>query len=54
MMESGTNLWAEVDEQGRVVLPVEASDFYGVKPGARLRIEKNQSSALASINAPFD
>ena len=42
-MESDSNLWAEVDEQGRVVLPVEASKFYGVKPGARLRIEKKSN-----------
>lgn len=40
-MDSDHNLWAEVDEQGRLVLPVEASEVYGVKPGTRVRIEKS-------------
>ena len=40
-MISDSTLWAEVDEQGRLVLPVEVSEIYGVKPGARVRIEKS-------------
>jgi MoaA/NifB/PqqE/SkfB family radical SAM enzyme len=31
--------WAEVDEQGRLVLPLEVAAHYGLQPGARLRIE---------------
>lgn len=34
-----TITWADVDEQGRLVLPVEAAERYGIQPGARLRIE---------------
>lgn len=41
MMDSNPNLWAEVDEQGRLVLPAEAAESYGVKPGGRVRIEKS-------------
>jgi MoaA/NifB/PqqE/SkfB family radical SAM enzyme len=32
--------WAEVDEQGRIVLSPELAARYGLAPGARLRIEK--------------
>lgn len=40
-METNSNIWAEVDEEGRLILPKEASVAYGIKPGARLRIERN-------------
>ena len=33
--------WAEVDEQGRLVLPTEAVRNFGLKPGSRIRIDAN-------------
>ncbi len=38
-MPMDNSLWAEVDEQGRLVLPPEMAERLGVKPGVRLRIE---------------
>lgn len=40
-MESDPGLWVEVDEEGRLVVPAEALEAYGIKPGARIRLEKN-------------
>lgn len=40
-MDSDPNMWAKVDEQGRLILPKEVSEFYGIKPGTQVRIEKN-------------
>lgn len=40
-MDLQSNLWAEVDDQGRLILPKEISESYGVKPGSRVRIEPN-------------
>ena len=40
-MDTGDELWAEVDEQGRLVLPADALEGYGIIPGARVRIERN-------------
>lgn len=34
-----TPQWAEVDDQGRLVLPIETATSFGLQPGARLRIE---------------
>lgn len=31
--------WADVDEQGRLVLPPQVAARYGLKPGARLRVD---------------
>ena len=31
--------WAEVDEQGRLVVPAEVVEAYGLAPGARARVE---------------
>ena len=45
-MDSDPNLWAEIDEQGRLVLPKEVSESYGVKSGTRVRIEKRQRNIL--------
>ena len=36
--------WAEVDEDGRLVLPSELIEQYGLEPGARLRIDKENNS----------
>ena len=38
-------IWAQVDEQGRLVVPPELVDQFGLKPGARLRID-NESNGL--------
>lgn len=35
--------WAEVDEQGRLVLPAEVARQHGLHPGARLRIEHGKT-----------
>lgn len=32
-------IWAEVDQQGRLVVPPELVERYGLRPGARLRID---------------
>lgn len=39
MTDSNTTLWAEVDEQGRLVLPRALADRYGLAPGSRVRLE---------------
>lgn len=36
-MENGQ--WAEVDEQGRLVMPAELAARFGLEPGARMRVE---------------
>jgi MoaA/NifB/PqqE/SkfB family radical SAM enzyme len=38
-MNSKPTLWAEVDEQGRLVLPAELAMQYGWQPGAQIRLE---------------
>jgi MoaA/NifB/PqqE/SkfB family radical SAM enzyme len=40
-MESKPTLWVEVDEQGRLVVPPEVVEQYGLKPGAKMRVEPN-------------
>ena len=40
-MDSNRAMWAEVDEQGRVVMPAEIASRYGLTTGARVRIEEN-------------
>ncbi len=37
-------IWAQVDEQGRLVLPPETVNRYGLEPGARLRIDSETNS----------
>lgn len=39
MISAKSTLWAEVDEQGRLVVPPEVTAQYGLKPGARLRLD---------------
>ena len=41
-MEAMQVMWAEVDEQGRLVLPPEIAKEYGIQPGARLRVERGK------------
>jgi len=38
-MESKPTLWVEVDEQGRLIVPPEVAEQYGLKPGAKMRVE---------------
>jgi len=38
-MENPSTLWAEVDDQGRLVLSPEVATQYGLRPRARLRLE---------------
>jgi MoaA/NifB/PqqE/SkfB family radical SAM enzyme len=38
------SLWAEVDKQGRLVVAPEVAERYGLKPGARVRIDEDDNS----------
>lgn len=38
-MSSQTVNWAEVDEQGRIILPPHIANLHGIQPGTRLRID---------------
>lgn len=40
-MNSKSTTWAEVDAQGRLVLPPEVASRYGLKPGARVRLDED-------------
>ncbi len=40
-MESKPSLWAEVDKEGRLVMPAEYTEQFGLKPGAKMRVEAN-------------
>jgi MoaA/NifB/PqqE/SkfB family radical SAM enzyme len=42
-MYTKPTLWAEVDEQGRLVLPPEIRQTYGLQPGARLRLDEGRN-----------
>ncbi len=35
--------WAEVDENGHLVLPPELAHHYGLQPGARLRLDEGHN-----------
>jgi bifunctional DNA-binding transcriptional regulator/antitoxin component of YhaV-PrlF toxin-antitoxin module len=35
-----TTAWAEVDENGRLILPPDVIANYGLKPGARVRLDE--------------
>ena len=35
-----TTAWAEIDEDGRLVLPPEVIQNYGLKPGAKVRLDE--------------
>lgn len=37
-------MWAEVDEQGRLLLPPEVAARYGLVPGARVRLDSDQNT----------
>lgn len=38
-----TTAWAEVDEQGRLVLPPEVAEQYGLHPGAKVRLDEGHN-----------
>ena len=38
-----TTIWADVDENGRLVLPPDVLKQYGIEPGTRLRLETDQN-----------
>jgi MoaA/NifB/PqqE/SkfB family radical SAM enzyme len=38
---NSTTAWAEVDEDGRLVLPPEVIAHFGLSPGAKVRLDKN-------------
>jgi MoaA/NifB/PqqE/SkfB family radical SAM enzyme len=42
-MESKPTVWAQVDEQGRLVLPTEVAARYGLKPGAKVRLDEGDN-----------
>lgn len=44
MVTSKPSLWAEVDEQGRLVLPAEVAQSHGLAPGARVRLDRDGNS----------
>ncbi len=41
-----TSAWAEMDAEGRVVLPPEVVAGFGLKPGARIRLDKGTNHFL--------
>ena len=38
-MQTTKTIWAEVDAEGRLVIPAEIAESYGMTTGARLRVE---------------
>ncbi len=38
-----TTAWAEVDEQGRLVLPPEMAARYGIQPGTKVRLDEDSN-----------
>lgn len=45
-MSKETEVWAEVDEQGRLVLPPAVAARYGLQPGARVRIDEGRDKVI--------
>lgn len=43
-MNGMSTVWAKVDQEGRLVLPPEIASRYGLKPGARLRLNQNANT----------
>lgn len=39
-----TTRWAEVDENGRLILPPDIAQQYGIQPGAQLRLDADANS----------
>ena len=38
-----TTAWAEVDEQGRLILPPDVMESYGLQPGAKVRLDEGRN-----------
>jgi MoaA/NifB/PqqE/SkfB family radical SAM enzyme len=38
-----TTAWAEVDEQGRLILPPDVAQQYGLKPGSKVRLDEGHN-----------
>jgi MoaA/NifB/PqqE/SkfB family radical SAM enzyme len=38
-----TTAWAEVDENGRLILPTDVIENYGLKPGAKVRLDEGEN-----------
>ncbi len=38
------SLWAEVDDQGRLIIDPRVAERYGLKPGARVRLDEDENS----------
>ncbi len=38
-----TTAWAEVDEKGRLILPPETVDHFGLKPGVKVRMDSGEN-----------
>jgi MoaA/NifB/PqqE/SkfB family radical SAM enzyme len=38
-----TTAWAEVDEDGRLILPPDVMESYGLQPGAKVRLDEGQN-----------
>jgi len=38
-----TTAWAEVDENGRLIVPAEVAEQYGLHPGAKVRLDEGQN-----------
>ncbi|MER3458213.1 MAG: hypothetical protein C4309_05935 [Chloroflexota bacterium] len=43
-MNGISTVWAEVDQEGRLVLPSEVASRYGLKPGARVRLDQKANT----------
>ena len=43
-MEAIQTHWAQVDENGRLILPAEFSQAFGLEPGVRLRLDKENNT----------
>ncbi len=50
MVTAQQTQWAEVDEQGRLVLPPEVAERFGLVPGAKVRLE--DSANTVSMHRP--
>ena len=42
-MYSKPTIWAEVDQEGRLIVPNEVAAGYGLRPGARLRLDLGEN-----------
>ena len=38
-----TSAWAEVDENGRLILPAEVAQQYGLTPGSKVRLDEGHN-----------